>query len=56
MIECLRDLKRYREGIALVRQMLERDPQNEQLRRQLKNLQEQRLIENLAEPCDYYTY
>ncbi len=56
MVECLRDLKRYREGIALVRQMLERDPHNEQLRRQLKNLQDQRLIENLAEPYDYYTY
>ncbi len=56
MIECLRELKRYREGIALVRQMLERDPHNEQLRRHLKNLQDQRLIENLAEQYDYFTY
>ena len=56
IVECLRELKRYREGVALVRQLLERDPQNERLRRYLKNLQDQRLIENLAEPYDYYTY
>ncbi|MDI9425034.1 MAG: tetratricopeptide repeat protein [Spirochaetota bacterium] len=56
IVECLRELKRYREGLALVRQMLERDPENERLRRLLKNLQDQRLIENLAEPFDYFTY
>ncbi|MBP7604782.1 MAG: tetratricopeptide repeat protein [Spirochaetes bacterium] len=56
IVECLRELKRYREGVALVRQLLERDPQNERLRRYLKNLQDQRLIENLAEPYDYFTY
>lgn len=56
MIECFRELRKYREGIAIARQVLEREPDNERARRYMKNLQEGRLIENLSEPYDYYSY
>jgi tetratricopeptide (TPR) repeat protein len=56
MVECYRELKKHKEGIAVIRQLLEKDPENEQLKKYLKNLQERRLNENLAEPHEYYSY
>ncbi|HDP80198.1 MAG TPA: tetratricopeptide repeat protein, partial [Spirochaetes bacterium] len=56
MVECYRELKRYQEAIALVRALAAREPENELLQRYLKNLQERRLMENLDNPYDLYSY
>ena len=42
--------------MAVVKQLIEREPENEQLKKYLRNLQEKRLMENLVEPYEYYPY
>jgi antitoxin component HigA of HigAB toxin-antitoxin module len=55
-VESYRELRDYKEAITIVKQLMEKEPENEQLKKYLRNLQEKRLLENLVEPYDYYTY
>lgn len=56
LVESYRELRDYKEAITIVKQLMEKEPENEQLKKYLRNLQEKRLLENLVEPYDYYTY
>lgn len=56
MVDCYRELRRYSDAIKIIKSLIEKYPDNERFKVYLKNLQEKRLIENLSEPPDYYSF